>query len=161
MEDQDELLSPHPLSQLDNNESDADDFATNINIDFNNPANVALFIRQTGSVLRNAKVMELLETVGMNVPDYERDKKRSIVRFFQTIALHPTLKHLSERCLDPELELESLKVEERDKLERLIILCRGVKTVSKYTILNSCLLVFLQDLVKKKYKDVDLMSRYV
>ena len=38
-EDVDQLFSPHPLSQLDSNESDADNFASKIDIDFDNPAN--------------------------------------------------------------------------------------------------------------------------
>ena len=159
LEDSSKLVSPHPLSQLSSNDNDANEFADKINIDFNDASNVATFIRQTGNVMRNDEVMKLIDSIGMNVPTYERDKKKSIVRFFHTIATHPKLKHLAERVVDPELDdLEN--VQETDKLERLVLLCRGVKTSSKYIILNSCLLIFSQDLVKKDHKHVDLMTRY-
>ena len=83
---------------------------------------------------------------------------RNNVQHRTIISLHPTLSHLAEVITDPENN-DGCDNARSCKVERLVVLTCGVKTAAKYTILNSCFLIYAQDLKMKKYKHVDITAR--
>lgn len=100
-----------------------------------------------GSPEKAAIFQSLCSTTGV----YAKRKDDILKRLFYVLSLNEHLKHLAEQVPEPEIENE--------KEYRFFIELRGPKTPAKKKVLNTCLILFSQCLIRKEWVGKDLSKK--
>lgn len=106
-------------------------------------AEVSRFIVESSSLFGSAAYTAKIRNLHANTKGYESKKTIIVDRFFAIISCHPDLSFLADFVKCPETN-KSIQV--------FFLQVRGVKTMAKWNILNTCMLLFGQGFVKKEYE---------
>lgn len=114
--------------------------------DVDSTARWASFVNQCQDLYGQTVDLQDIQGMTANTHDYEKEKARSFQSYIDALASHPKLSRL----------VDQVEGEDGKPVLRIFRLLGGMKTKTKYDLLNATLIVFSQKLVKKEYQNVDL-----